>query len=225
MGLFENLPFRRGSTYFGVAGGAVVPTLDDTAAAQYVGREYVHEDFTYNTGAWVKVRVCRNDSGIALAPGRLAKVGPAPTSYNLGGSVVAGNQGLGSCIGYTNVGSAAAQAPEKGYVIDELLTFNVAPYDLFYVVVKGPTLAYTSSATADFADTNTIGVGDMLHCATAASSQAVTAGRVAVANFAGTLAPVIAGDISNVVGRAMSAAASTQTNTQILIEAGFGLWE
>ena len=152
MGLFENLPFKRGATHFGAPGGAVVPTLDDTAAAQYVGREYIHEDETYNTGAWVKVRVCRNDSGIALVPGRLAKVGPAPTAFNLGGSNVAGNQGLGACVGYANVGSSATVGPEKGYVIDELLKYNVPPYDLFYIVVKGPCLAYTSSATADFAD-------------------------------------------------------------------------
>ena len=225
MGLFENLPFDRGATHFGAPGGAVVPTLDDTAAAQYVGREYIHEDRTYNTGSWVKVRVCRNDSGISLVPGRLAKVGPAPTAYNLGGSNVAGNQGLGACIGYANTGSTASVAPEKGYVIDELLKYNVPPYDLFYIVVKGPCLAYTSSATADFADSNTIGVGDFLHAATAASSQAGTAGRVAVAGFAGTAGSVIAAQLANVVGRAMSSAASTQTNTQILIEAGFGLWE
>lgn len=224
MGLFENLPFKRGSTHFGPAGGAVTPTLDDTAAAQYVGRRYVHEDLAYNTGAWVEVQVCRNDSGISLAPGRLAKVGPAPTAYNLGGSNTPGNLGTGACLGYANVGSTGTQGPEKAFVIDEMLTYNVPPYDLFYIVLKGPTLAYTSSATADFADTNTIGVGDWLHAATAATSQATTAGRVAVASFAASSASVIAAAIANVVGKAMSSAASTQTNTQILIEAGFGLW-
>ena len=221
MGLFENLPFKRGATHFGAPGGAVTPTLDDTAAAQYVGRRYVHEDLAYNTGAWVEVQVCRNDSGISLAPGRLAKVGVTPTAFNLGGSNTAGNLGSGACVGYANVGSAAGS--EKAFVIDELLTYNVPPYDLFYIVLKGPTLAYTSSATADFGDSNTIGVGDWLHAATAATSQATTAGRVATASFAGATA-VLAAQVANVVGRAMSSAASTQTNTQILMEAGFGLW-
>lgn len=220
MGLFENLPFARGSTYFGMTGGAVTPTLDDTSAAQLVGREYVHEDTTYNTGSWVKVRVLRNDAGITLQPGRLAKVGPAPTASNLGGSTTAGNLGMGACIGYTSVGPATA--PEPGYVIDELLKFNVPLYDLFYAVVKGPCLVYTSSATADFSDANTIGVGDYIHAATAATSQATTAGRAAVASFAGATA-VLAAQIHNTVGRAMSSAASTQTNTLILMEAGFVL--
>jgi hypothetical protein len=225
MGLYENMPFARGATYFGMPGGAAVPTLDDTSAANLVGRDYIHMDNNYNTGTWVKVRVMRNDAGIALQPGRLVKVGPAPTAYSLGGSNIAGNIGVGSVIGYANVGSTGAAAPEKGYVVDEMLTYNVPPYDLFYVVVKGPTLIYTSLTAADFSDTNTIGVGDHLHVAAAATSQATTAGRVAVASFAGTVGSVIAGQIVNVVGRAMSSAQSTQTAYKLLVEAGYGVWK
>lgn len=222
MGLYENMPFSRGNTYFGQQGGAAIPTLDDTSAANLVGRDYIHMDNTYNTGTWVKVRVLRNDSGISLQPSRLVKVGVAPTAYNLGGSNVSGLVGIGSVTGYANVNAAAG--PEKGYVVDEMLTFNVPPYDLFYGVMKGPTLAFTSLTAADFADTNTIGIGDHLHVAAAASSQATTAGRIAVASFAGATA-VLAAQMANVVGRAMSSAQSTQTALKLLIEAGFGVWK
>jgi hypothetical protein len=225
MGLYENMPFSRGNTYFGQQGGAAIPTLDDTSAANLVGRDYIHMDNTYGTGTWVKVRVMRNDAGIALQPSRLVKVGPGPTAFSLGGSNVAGNVGIGSVIGYASVGSTGAAGPEKAYVVDEMLTFNVPPYDLFYVVVKGPTLALTSLTAADFADATTIGVGDHLHCAAAASSQATTAGRIAVAGFAGTVGSVIAAQVANVVGRAMSSAQSTQTAYKLLIEAGYGVWK
>lgn len=241
MGLYENMPFARGNTYFGQTGGAVAPTLDDTAAANYVGREYVHMDNTYGTGTWVKVRVVRNDSGISLAPGFLCKVSPqAPTAYNLSGSTTAGSIGFAAALGYTIQGNgsiAAPASPEKGYVIDELLTFSVPKYDLFYVVVKGPTKVYTSVTAGDYLDGGTqIAVGDFLHAATAAASTSnSTAGRVGCAYFGAVTSattpaqflPMYA-QLHNVVGRAMSAVSSavTATNTtQILIEAGFGLWE
>ena len=55
-GIYENLPFRRGATYGTIGGGT-----------QFLGKEYMHEDFTYGTGMYVKVRVCINNSGIARA--------------------------------------------------------------------------------------------------------------------------------------------------------------
>ena len=197
MGLYENMPFARGSTYFGsLPGGAVTPTLDDTSAQNLVGREYVHEDYTYGTGQWVKVRVCRNDSGGYLHGSRLVRFNNF--SQALGNAYLAGaatlttatapapllGLGYSSVQGYCAVGSNGAAGPEKTAVVDDLLPrkLAVAPYDLFYVVVSGPCLAYPSITVADLVcgqSVSGISVGDLLCAATGVGVGATTAGTTA----------------------------------------------
>jgi len=250
MGMFDNLPFQRGSTYFGVAGGATASTLDDTSAANLVGREYIVQDNTYNTGSWVRLRICRNDSGGTLQPSRLVKFAPISVT---GESVIGYNQSAAgaltqaSVVGYAAIGSTQAQAPEKTAVVDDLLRFNVPSFDLFYVVVQGPCLAYASITGADYSGgttANQVSPGDYLHAATgvttgavtAGNSFAATAGRFAIALFGTTMGatsgagPLLFGQFSNILGRAMSSCTSmagTTTfagTTPLLIQAGFGMW-
>ncbi len=189
-GVYENMPFLRGFTY-----GAA----DNTVALQYEGKEYLHEDMTYGTGMNVRVRVCRNNSGGVLAPKRAVK-------FNL----TAGKP-------WSDVAGYSTITAERSGVIDEYLPpAGVPSGDLFYVVVEGPTLVQTSSAAAA---ANSIAVGDALHAQTGATTGATTAGRVGEALFTGATA-VLAGEIQNVIGWAMSAMTTSQTNTDILINAG-----
>ncbi len=190
-GLYENMPFKRGATY---------GTTDTSVGKQYEGKIYVHEDQAYGTGLFVTVRVCRNNSGAALQPRRAVK-------FNL----TAG-------VGFSDVAGYSSVTAEKSGVVDDLIlgTAGVPAGDLFYVVVGGPCLAKTSSqAGAE----NSIAVGDGLHATTGATTGATTAGRVGEALFTGATA-VLAGQICNVVGRAMSAMTTSQTNTDILLNAG-----
>lgn len=195
MGLYENMPFTRGNTYFGsLPGGAVTPTLDDTSAQNLVGREYIHEDYTYGTGMWVKVRVVRNDSGGYLQGGRLVRFNNYSqvfgNAYHGGAATIttatslAPLRGLGyaSVAGYCAQGSpGTSSGPEKTAVIDDLLPTNlyVAPYDLFYVVVSGPCLAFASTDPLDLINGQSvsgISVGDLLCAATGVTTGAITAG-------------------------------------------------
>ena len=190
-GLYENLPFKRGATY-----GAT----SNTAAPQFEGKEYIHEDMAYGTGAYVKVRICRNNSGVTLLPKRAVK-------FNL----TAGK-------GFWDVAGYATVAAEKSGIVDEFIPVGVGVPngDLFYVVVDGPCLASTELA-GDV--NNNIAVGDGLQATSGATTGATTAGRVGEAVFTGATA-VLAGQLANVVGRAMSAMTTGQTATDILIFAG-----
>lgn len=189
-GHYENLPFQRGRTY-----GAA----DNTLAVHLEGREYIHEDQNYGTGMNCKVRICRNNSGIALQPKRLAK-------FNL-----TAGKGEYDVAGYADV------LAEPTAVIDDLLGPGGVPAgDLFYCVIAGPCLVLTDLAAGA---SNVIAVGDYLHSQTAATTGATTAGRVTEAVFTGATA-VLAGQITNVLGRAMSAATTGSTNSPLLVAVG-----
>ncbi len=190
-GLYENMPFARGSTY-GVT--------DVTLATHLEGREYIHEDKTYGTALDVRVRICRNNSGATLLPKYVA-------AFN----VTAGK-------GNYDVKGYGAVTAERAHVIDEFIPagVGVANGDLFYVVIEGPTLAKTDLAAGA---NNVISVGDKLHALTAITTGATTAGRVYTALFTGATA-VLQGQIQNVVGTALSAKTTAQTNGDVLINAG-----
>jgi hypothetical protein len=191
-GLYENMPFDRGASYD--------CQNDETAAVHLEGREFIHQDQTYGTGMNVKVRIVRNRSGATLT-GRRA------VSYN----TVAGKVDV-EVSGYATVAGARA------HVVDDMLTGSVADKNLFYVVVEGPCLAKTDLAGGV---NNLVVQGDYLHTITAATTGATTAGRLGPASFAGTTAAFVA-QIANVVGRAISAKTTANTNADILIFAGNG---
>jgi hypothetical protein len=186
-GLYENLPFRRGATYGTIGGGT-----------QFLGKEYIHEDFTYGTGMLVKVRVCINSSGIALVPKR-------SVAFNL-----TAGKGEYDVAGYADVAAA------RTAIIDEFLPASGVPIgDLFYVVVGGPCLARTGMA-GDV--TNSFAVGDWLYALTAATTGATTSGRVGADPLTGATS-VLALNILGIVGQAMSAKTTANTNADVLINA------
>lgn len=184
------MPFKRGNTY-GVS--------DLTLATHLEGKEYVHEDNTYGTGLNVRVRICRNHSGAALLP-----------KYAVKFNVTAGK-------GNYDVAGNADVTAEKTAIVDEFLpAAGVPDKDLFYVVVEGPTLAKTDLAGGS---TNVIAVGDPLVALTAATTGATTAGRLITGDLTGATA-VLAKQIKNTFGAAMSAMTTAQTNADVLVNAG-----
>jgi hypothetical protein len=189
-GLYENLPFARGSTFGATA---------TTDAVHLDGKEYIHQDRYYGTGMFVRVRICRNNSGQAILPKTAVK-------FNL-------TAGKGR---YDVAGSSTVTAEPSGIADEFLPTSGVPDKDLFYVVVEGPTIARTSMAGSA---ENVITVGDKLHALTGATTGATTAGRVYTALFTGATS-VLAGQIQNVVGTALSAKTTANTNADVLINAG-----
>ncbi len=199
-GIYENLPWSRGGTY---GPGAVTP---NTGGFQYLGKLYFQEDQYYGTGMFIRIRVCRNDSGIALAPGRAVKF----------------NKTAG--LGWYSVGGYCTSVGEITGIVDEKLPPTGVPVgDLFFVIVGGPVLATLPPGGA------TIAVGDYLWAATAAASTAGTDnGRLADAQTLLTGVTTLTGQqILQTFGFAMSVAASTNattTTTNILVNAGSPYW-
>lgn len=207
----NDLPFKRGHTYFGVGGTPVTTTGD--ASYEFEGREYEVEDIDYTPGSTfgkrrsgerVTLRVVRNSSGIALLPKRIA-------------SFANGTHWGRRVDGYARTTAA------HGYPIDEFLpSAGVADGDLFYIVVKGPATVLTNIANSN---DNILTYGADVIALTAATSQATTAGRIRLAASALTGAASTNTDftfvrdaILNVIGKAMTTmAASTNTDTGMLI--------
>lgn len=201
MSFVDSLPFLRGETYFGIGGKS-----DDTTGSNLVGREFFHQDDTYDTGSWVRVRVCRNVSGVKLIPGKAVSF-----------RVRAGRLLNCDVIGYATQGIKGPAG-----IVDDLLKFNVPKNDLFYCVMAGPCLAYPVDGD--------IRVGDHLHVVGSGSSTSTEvsdlAGRVCLANFDHRNPDDYAFAIGHVVGRAMSAVTSGAAyRDRILIQAGFGAWQ
>lgn len=203
-------PFDRGQTWFGGDSNRV----ETTQSAYLEGMEWVFDDLDLTstpnfrvarTHQKVRCRIVRNASGIALLPKRLAK-------FKTSG--IYGNQVDGYAI------ASAASMPDKGYPIDEWLpSTGVISNDLFWLVMEGPAMVITTLAAL----TISISVGDGVVAATAATSQATTAGRVFGQDFVSSGATngiTLAANLQNAVGRAMSAATTSETNSSILVNVG-----
>lgn len=198
-GIYENLPWTRGNTY---GPGAITP---NTGGSQYLGRVYFQEDPYYNTGMYIRLRVVRNDSGIALLPGRAVKF----------------NKTAG--LGWYSVAGYSTSPGEITAIVDERLGPNgVANGDLFFVVIGGPVVASLPPGGA------TVAVGDYLWASTGAASTAGTdSGHLADAQTLITGLTATGPQLLQVFGNAMSAAASTNattSTTNVLVNAGSPYW-
>lgn len=108
-------------------------------------------------------------------------------------------------------------------VVDEFLgSSGVAVHDLFWLVVKGPTLMKTP---LEGDGTNVISVDDILGALTAATSGATTSGRAGVvaltATSTGTTNGALGNALFNSFGRAMSAKTTANTNADVLVDTFF----
>jgi hypothetical protein len=212
----ENPPFGRGETFYG---NSPIPAIDanNLGGKNFEGEIWEFEDVSYALGSvgakqvrsnrLVKCMCVRNISGINLLPKRLANlttVAEAEVGQNLPAY-------LGQVDGY------AFATAQRAYPIDEWLpAAGVAPNDLFWIVVEGPATVLTDLAGAA---NDVFSIGQGVVALTAVTSQATTAGRVAPVDYTGATA-VLANQIQNLIGHALSAATTANTNAGLLVEVG-----
>ena len=148
------------------------------------------------SGRTVVARLVRNSSGVALLPGR----------------VVSWETGFhGTRVdGYVTTTAAAA----AGVVDDRFAAAGVPDDELFWLIRQGPCLIKNNIAAA--AGT-VITEGAYVVALTAATSQATTAGRITNQTLTGAT-DVLAGQIQNRIGKAMSAKTTANTNVDVLID-------
>lgn len=197
------LPIR-GKTFLS---GNASRTIDATMGADKEGSMMLFDDVdpTVTTGAKTKrsnrqstCLLVRNVAAAALLPKFTVKWASGYRNKRVDGYCSSTNE---ACAG----------------VVDEFLgSAGVAVNDLFWLVVKGPTLMVTP-LSGDSA--NVIAIDDLLGALTAATSGATTAGRVGVialtASGPGGLA------VHNAFGRALSAKTTANTNADVLVDVFF----
>lgn len=202
----ENPPFPRGSTFYD---GATIDS-NNLGGVQYEGTIWEFEDVNLTgttTGAKatrtnrpVKCMIVRNVGAAAILPKRLV-------TFQTGGSD--GRSIAGKVDGYATTTAA------EGYPVDEWLPAAGCPVnDLCYIVIDGPATVLSDLAGAA---NNVVNVGSVLVALTAVTSGATTAGRVAPQDLTGATA-LLANQVQNRLGRAMSARTTANTNADILID-------
>lgn len=201
----ENPPFQRGETFY----GGDTPDANNLLGGHLLGKEWLFEDrspssLSLRSNHYVRCRLVRNTSGMALTPKRLVKL-----------SAVAGEVG-NAVDGYATV------TADECYAVDEYLpSAGVVDDDIFWIVVDGPALV-TVGLTAG-ANTN-IPLGGWVVSQTAATSGATTAGRVENQVLTGSSQATdyefLADAVQNRVGRAMTARTTANTGSDILVMVG-----
>lgn len=195
----ENPPFGRGETFYN---GETIDS-NNLGGQNLEGMEWVFEDIhpetgVTRTGRSVRCRVVRNVAAAALLPKRLAR-------FKLTAGVYSHR-----VDGYSTTTAA------EGYPIDEYLPAAGVPVnDLFWLVIEGPAVVLTSLSDLS-AD---VVAGDWLVAITGATSGATTSGRVALQVLTGATA-ALALQVQNRVGRALSAATTQNTNSDLLLDVG-----
>lgn len=198
MKLYDDMPFQRGDTLFGAS-----DKIEEDHGLSLIGREYIHQDREYDTGSWVRVRVCKNTSGIRLVGGKCVTFRVKPR-----------------CLHGTLVDGYSVAWMQETAIIDDLLLRGVRPNDLFYVVVSGPCEAYPFDTP--------ISCGDYLHTVPGGDVRspdlANKSGRLMKADFDHEKVR-LARAIMNVAGRSMvDRPIGNDPTDRILIQAGYGAW-
>jgi len=201
----EDPPFARGQTFYN---GATIITTD-LGGQNLEGKEWEFEDIDLSqTGAkpartnrTVRCRCVRNVSGISLLPKRIVTYQSAGTD---------GRYDVGRVDGYSTTVAARA----AGVVDEWLSSTGVVNNDLFWIVVSGPTKVLTDLAGGA---NNVVSIGGLVTALTAATSQATTAGRVQPQDLTGATA-LLGNQIQNVIGKALSAVTTANTNADLLVD-------
>jgi hypothetical protein len=187
----------RGQTLYGPTA-----TIDsaDLAGREVVGTEKYFDDRSPITGTprsnrLVKCRLVRNTSGGTMYAKRCV-------------ALKAGTNGT------EIVGNGTALAQPYLYPIDEYLVNGVRNNDCCWIVTSGPALVLTDLAGAD---NNVIAQGARVVGLTGATTGATTAGRVMEQVLTGATA-LLAAQVQNAIGVAMSAKTTTQTNSDLLVD-------
>lgn len=207
MNLNTPLPFELGETYKGTDNDGNIVTPD------WAGQVFLIGSNNYGAGARTAPRrsgrqllgvPLLNNSGVTLYGKRLGRL-------KRGGGV----DDLSRVDGYS------AAYLEKGIVIiDEFLATNgVADKYYFWGIFQGPVTVLTPFTGAGFGGAD-IAVGDLLAAATGATTQDTAAGKVVKVEQAILANSLDDFDASvNLVGRALSARTTGETNSDLLIHA------
>lgn len=209
MARMENPPMARGvAAYEG-------DTIDtgDLRFADILGKEWVFEDIdptnptVRRTSRYVRCRLVRNTSAIALLPKRTVRF-----------ELTAGDAYGANVDGYTTT------TGERGYPLDEYLpAAGLAVNDVGWIVVEGPAIVVTALANGEG---NSIAVGDPIMALTAATSGATTAGRASMQFILGAATSgntdyiTQFNEFRNYFGRALSARTTNETDLDVLVEIG-----
>jgi hypothetical protein len=199
--------FERGKTYY--HGTSKTLSSSYGTSVDYEGTVRSFPDITVSSGGMktknsgrtvtcILVRnTCSSSSGTAgkLLPGRLVAW---QTGY------------IGRRVnGYTTTDYARV----AGVVDEHLPAAGVPQYDLFWLVVKGPTKVVNAlSQVADIAE------GDFLVALTAATSGSITSGHPQKLVVASTDAVTVHGQFIGVFGRALTAKLSSSTNSTFVVD-------
>lgn len=203
---YESPPFALGETLAGTDSDGNLINSDK------LGKVYFHPSTAPVSGRQVRDRrsgmgVCtialRNESGGTLYGGRLG--------------LFTATAGLSLCESVN--GYAAVHATKNIVLIDEFLATNgVADDDIFWGILGGVYLGKTPESGAAF--NGDIAVGAQLVAATASSTGTSVAGRLSNITLPGTTGATAAFNMAaNLVGVALSARTTGETNSDILIRA------
>jgi hypothetical protein len=196
----ENPPFNRGETFYN---GETIDS-SDLGGVHLEGKEWVFEDANPTTGVartanFVRCRVVRNTAAAALLPKRIVRFEADGAEYGC------------------RVDGYATTTAAEGYPLDEYLpTAGLPVNDLGYIVVDGPAIVTTDIAASA---TNVVSVGGWVVALTAATSGATTAGRIGAQDLTGATA-LLANQVQNRIGRALSAKTTNNTAADILVLVG-----
>lgn len=198
----ENPPFQRGQTYYN---GRTIDS-NDLEGTNLEGTKWFFPDVlqsdtggikSLRTNQIVECTVVRNVAAAAILGKRLV-------TYQ----ATAGNYGK-RVDGYARTTAVAVAGATDEYLPSAGCPVN----DLCYIVTRGPAVILTDLAGAD---NNVLNINDVVVALTAASSGATTSGRVRPQDLTGATA-LLADQVQNSVGRAMSAKTTAQTNSEVLI--------
>lgn len=202
----ENLPFQRGEYHLATDGNF----------ENLLGREYEIEDIdwgqtgqgakAHRSGKLVTVMLVKNESGVNLLPKHVVRFSRTAGEY-----------------GHEVDGDVCVAAEDWAGVVDEFLPSAGVPDGyVFFIVTKGPSKVITPDAGAAF--NGDISVGSLLVAATAAASTGTTSGRVGVANITASTQTadysLVQDPLINAIGRALSAATTGNTATDIYANVG-----
>ncbi len=196
----------RGKTFYG---DQTINTADYGTSVGLEGITTIFENRAPATTAGMQTKrdnqdthavLVRNVSGVTLTPGRIVTFQSGYRNRRVDG--------------YTRLDWARGD----GVVDDHIsATTGVPNGDLFWLIVEGPCLMRTDLAGGAL---NVIADGDRLAALTAATSQATTAGRVQTFAATSNLTNAVSAAL-NVVGVAMSAMTTAQTNSAVLVDCRF----
>lgn len=209
----NDLPFERGSTFYN--GGTI--DSNNLGGLQHEGMEKWVEDIdlssgsgakTARSGRFIKIRCVRNMSAAPILPKQLVQLDKTNN---------------------TRVTGTCDTTGQKCYPADEYLpAAGVPQYDLFWIVTNGPAMCKTPFTGAAFSGAD-IAAGDPLTSVSSAAGSTAT-GTTAAIGRVSTINPNAATDSTQtenainltyrILGSAMSAKTTGNTNADILVDVG-----